>query len=251
MSCLEIRDLHVSVEGKQILKGVDLRIEAGQVAALMGPNGSGKSTMANVIMGHPKYRVDKGRIILDGKDITALPPHERAALGMFLSFQHPVEIPGVGLSHLLWTIYMKKKGMERPTPRAMQEFKKYAEEKMQALGLGSSFMDRDVNSGLSGGERKRTEALQMLIAGPGFAMLDEIDSGLDIDSLKAVAGAVESLRGPGFSALIITHYQRILNHIRPDAVYVMQDGRIAASGGPELVHELEQKGYGWLGNAGA
>jgi Fe-S cluster assembly ATP-binding protein len=246
MAYLEIKDLHVSVEGKQILKGINLRVEDGQICALMGPNGSGKSTLSAVIMGHPKYKVEKGQVILNGKDVLSMQPHERAELGLFLAFQNPTEVPGVGLSHLLWTIYRKKHGLERPTPQAMAEFKKEVTEKLQRLGLDSAFMDRDVNGGLSGGERKRTEALQMLLAEPAFALVDEIDSGLDIDSLKAVAGAVDSLRGADFGALVITHYQRILDYLKPDTVHIIQDGKIAASGGPELVQKLEQQGYGWL-----
>jgi Fe-S cluster assembly ATP-binding protein len=243
---LSIKNLCVSTDGKEILKGVNMEIKKGEVHALMGPNGSGKSTLSYVIMGHPKYKVTQGEILFEGKNILELKPHERAMLGLFLAFQYPMEIGGVGLAHFLFTLYRKMKGVEKPTPEIIREFKAEMDAKMKMLGLEKAFAERDLNVGLSGGERKRTEVLQMLMLKPALAILDEPDSGLDIDALKSVAGAVNSMRGPEFSCLVITHYQRILSHLKPDKVHVMHDGRIVKSGGPELVHELERKGYGWL-----
>ena len=246
MAMLEVKDLHVSVEGKEILKGVNLTVEKGQIHALMGPNGSGKSTLSNVIMGHPKYKVTKGEIIYKGKNIMELKPYERAKLGMFLAFQYPMEVQGVGLSHFLFTLFRQKLGTDKPSHQMLMEFKKDLTEKMQLLKLDKSFAERSVNVGLSGGEKKRAEVLQMLMAKPELAVLDETDSGLDIDSLKVVANGINTLRGPDFSALLITHYQRILSHLTPDVIHVLHDGRIIKTGGAELAHELEKKGYGWL-----
>ena len=248
MAYLEIKDLHVSVEGKKILNGINLRVEDGQVCALMGPNGSGKSTLSNVIMGHPKYKVDKGEIILNGVDILSLPVNERSKLGIYLAFQHPMEIPGVALGHFLYSIYQQKMKSETKDDKsknikALSEFKRQLDENLATLSVDKSFLERAINVGLSGGEKKRAEILQMLMLRPKFAVLDETDSGLDVDSLKIVSKGISTLKGPGFGCLLITHYQRILNHIQPDAVYILVNGKIAASGGPELAHEIETKGY--------
>ena len=243
---LEIKNLHVNVEGKEILKGVNLKINNGEVHALMGPNGSGKSTLSYVIMGHPKYEVMKGEILFNGKNILDLKPHERAKLGLFLAFQYPMEIEGIGLSHYLFTLFRQKLGTDKPSPQVLMQFKKELTEKMELLNLDKSFAERSLNAGLSGGEKKRAEVLQMLMLKPHFAVLDETDSGLDIDSLKVVANGINTIRGPEFSALLITHYQRILNHLTPDVIHVLHDGRIVKTGGPELAHELEKKGYGWI-----
>lgn len=241
MPMLEIKDLHASIDGKQILRGVSLKVKKGEVHALMGPNGSGKSTLSNVLLAHPRYKVEKGEIIFDGRNMLELKPHERAQLGLFLAFQYPMEIQGVNLAHFLYTAYRKFQPQLAPA-----EFKKMLEEKLALLCLDKSFVDRQLNVGFSGGEKKRAEVLQMLMFRPKIAVLDETDSGLDIDSLKAVATAVNSMQGESFGALVITHYQRILEHLQPDFVHVLVKGKIAASGGPDLAHELEKKGYGWL-----
>lgn len=241
MSYLEVKDLHVSIDGKEILKGVNLKVKKGEVHALMGPNGSGKSTLSHVLLGHPRYRVEKGEIIFDGKNLLNMKPHERAQLGLFLAFQYPMEIQGVSFANFLFTAYRKY----HAGAIAPQEFKKMLEEKLNVLGLDKSFVDRYLNVGFSGGEKKRAEILQMLMFRPQIAVLDETDSGLDIDSLKAVANAIASVRKET-GALVITHYQRILNYLEPDFVHVLIDGKIAASGGAELAHELEKRGYGWL-----
>lgn len=243
---LEIQDLHASVEGKPILKGISLRIESGEVHALMGPNGSGKSTLSNVLMGHPKYKVESGRILFEGRDVAKMAPDQRARAGMFLAFQYPLEIDGVNFEHLLQqsqAAIAKGQGRKVPTP---SEFRKLLEKARLEVGLDGRFLERAVNAGFSGGEKKRAEVLQLALLKPKLAILDETDSGLDIDSLKAVAEAVGNQRGPHFAALVITHYQRILGYLKPDRVHVMLDGAIVRSGGPELVHELESKGYSWL-----
>ncbi len=235
---LEIKNLHVSVEGKKILKGVDLKVKQGEIHALMGPNGSGKSTLAYTLLGHPKYKIEEGNIFLGEKDITKMKPHERAKLGLFLAFQHPVEVPGVTISSVLWTIY---KGVTGDGKYA--NFKKVLEKNLKLLGLDESFAARQLNAGLSGGEKKRAEVLQMLVTDPKIAVLDETDSGLDIDSLKTVAKGISSMRSPKFGALVITHYQRILDYIEPDYVHVLIDGKIEKTGGKELVRMLEKSGY--------
>ena len=247
MSKLEIKNLHVSVEGKEILKGLTLTLRNGEVHALMGPNGSGKSTLSYFLLGHPKYKMEKGSVKLDGKNILKLTTDERAKAGLFLAFQHPVEIEGVGCEQLLqlsMQAYAQARGEMVPSPA---EFHALAEKARKEVGLEEKFLHRSVNAGFSGGERKRAEVLQLLLARPSMAILDETDSGLDIDSLKSVARAVGSLRGPRFGALVITHYPRLLHYLKPSRVHVLLDGRIVRSGGPELVRQLEQKGYGWLG----
>ena len=241
MSTLEIKDLHVSAGGKSILKGINLTIKSGEVHALMGPNGSGKSTLSHVISGDSGYNIEKGDILLDGKSILNMSPDERAKAGLFLAFQHPIEIPGVNLGSLLFTLYKSR----HPDAKAVQ-FHKDLAESLQKTGVTHAFTERSLNVGLSGGEKKRVEILQMLMLKPSVAILDETDSGLDIDSLKAIASAVNSLRSPEFSALVITHYNRILEYLKPDFVHVLMDGKIALSGGPNLPQELESKGYSWL-----
>jgi Fe-S cluster assembly ATP-binding protein len=236
---LEIRGLHATVEDKEILKGIDLTIPQGEVHAIMGPNGSGKSTLANVIMGRPGYRVTAGQILFKGGEITALRPDQRAQLGLFLAFQYPTEIPGVSVVNFLRSAYNAVKG-EKTSALA---FRKRMKEKMNLLGIEDSMVARYVNQGFSGGEKKKNEVLQLAVLEPDIAILDETDSGLDIDSLKAVAEGIQSLMGPDIGVLLITHYQRILNYITPDRIHVMMEGRIVLSGGPELAHELEAKGY--------
>ncbi|HEX2089082.1 MAG TPA: Fe-S cluster assembly ATPase SufC [Actinomycetota bacterium] len=236
---LEIRDLHVQVEGKQILKGIDLTVRQGEVHALMGPNGSGKSTLANVLMGRPGYEITGGRILFKGQDVTGLRPDQRAQMGLFLAFQYPTEIPGVSVVNFLRSAYNSVKG-EQTSALA---FRKRLKEKMNLLGIEDQMVNRYVNQGFSGGEKKKNEILQLAVLEPEIAVLDETDSGLDIDSLKAVASGVQQLIGPSLGVLLITHYQRILNYITPDKIHVLMDGRIVLSGGPELAHELEQKGY--------
>ena len=236
---LIIKDLHVSIEGKKILNGVNLVVRKGEVCALMGPNGSGKSTLAYTLMGHPKYTVDKGEAWYKEKNIFELSPDERAKLGIFLSFQYPQEIPGLSVSNFLRTAYNAVKPQQISVP----EFVKRLKEKMHLLKIDDSFSRRYLNEGFSGGEKKRTEILQLAVLEPEIAILDETDSGLDIDSLKIVAQGVGTLLGPSLGVLIITHYQRILNYITPDRVHIMVKGRIVKSGGKELAHELEAKGY--------
>jgi Fe-S cluster assembly ATP-binding protein len=236
---LEVRGLHASVEGKPILRGIDLTIRQGEIHALMGPNGSGKSTLSNVIMGRPGYVVTAGQVLLDGEDITALTADERAKRGLFLAMQYPTEIPGVSVVNFLRTAYQSIKG-EQISALA---FRKHMKTQMERLGIEESMVQRYVNQGFSGGEKKRNEVLQLAVLEPKIALLDETDSGLDIDSLKLVAESVNELIGPHLGVLVITHYQRMLNYITPHYVHVMMQGRIVQSGGPELSHELEDKGY--------
>ena len=236
---LVIKDLHVSVEGQQILKGVNLTVRKGEVCALMGPNGSGKSTLAYTLMGHPKYTVDKGEAWYKGKNILELAPDERAKLGLFLSFQYPQEIPGVSVSNFLRTAYNAVK----PNQISVPDFVKLLKDKMKLLKIHDTFSRRHLNEGFSGGEKKRPEILQLAVLQPDMAILDETDSGLDIDSLKVVAEGVNTLLGPNLGVLIITHYQRILDYVTPDKIHIMVKGRIVKSGGKELAHELEAKGY--------
>ena len=238
---LEIRNLHVSVEGKEILKGLDLVVSKGEVHAIMGPNGSGKSTLALTLMGHPKYEVTEGEVLFKGENILELEPDERARLGLFLAFQYPYEIGGVPLSRFLLQAIKARQTNGEKLP--FGQFRKMLLENLKKLKLDESFATRYLNEGFSGGEKKRAEILQMLMLKPEIAILDETDSGLDIDSIKVVAEAVNSLRGPEFGCLAITHYQRILNFLKPDYVHVMVDGKIVKSGGPELAHELEAHGY--------
>jgi Fe-S cluster assembly ATP-binding protein len=247
---LEIRGLHVSVAGTEILRGIDLSVRAGEVHAIMGPNGSGKSTLTQVLAGHPAYTVTAGTATYDGKDLLALKPEERAREGLFLAFQYPVEIRGITNSYFLRSAVnavRKHRGQEELDPL---DFLQVLEEKLKSIGWDDTLMNRPVNEGFSGGEKKRNEILQLAVLEPRLALLDETDSGLDIDALKTVAHAVNKLRAPDRAFVIVTHYQRLLNFITPDVVHVLADGRIVKSGGPDLAHQLEAKGYDWL-RAGA
>ena len=240
---LEIKNLHVTVEDKPILKGIDLTIQAGEVHAIMGPNGSGKSTLAYIMTGREGYEVTQGEILYKGQDLLALEPEERAAEGLFLAFQYPVEIPGVAnTTFLKEAVNAVRKHRGEPELDAMQ-FVKLVREKTKELGIPDEMLKRAVNAGFSGGEKKRNEVLQMALLDPSLAVLDETDSGLDIDALKTVADGVNALRSPTRSMLVITHYQRLLDYIVPDHVHVLADGRIARSGGKELALELERNGY--------
>jgi Fe-S cluster assembly ATP-binding protein len=236
---LEIRGLEASVEDKPILKGIDLVVRQGETHALMGPNGSGKSTLANVLMGRPGYKLTAGQVLFKGEDITKLTADKRAERGLFLAMQYPVEIPGVSVVNFLRTAYKNVKGEEINA----LAFRKHMKEKMNLLGVEDAMVQRYVNQGFSGGEKKKSEVLQLAVLEPEIAVLDETDSGLDIDSLREVANGVAGLIGPSLGVLLITHYQRILDYITPDFVHVMIDGRIVKSGGKELAHELEAKGY--------
>ncbi len=237
-----IKELHVSVEGKEILKGVDLAIKRGEVHALMGPNGSGKSTLANALMGHPLYEVTHGRVLFKGADILGLTPDERARRGLFLAFQYPTAIPGVTMVNFLRSALKAVRGEEVP----VRDFRHLLKETMELLKMDESFARRYVNDGFSGGEKKRAEVLQLGILKPEMAVLDETDSGLDIDALRTVSEGINALSGPNLGMLLITHYQRILNYIKPDFVHVLFAGRIVKSGGSELAQELEAKGYDWI-----
>lgn len=243
---LEVKGLRVAVGGIEILKGVDLTIREGEVHAIMGPNGSGKSTLAQVLAGHPAYTVLAGTVTYDGKDLLAMAPEERAREGVFLAFQYPVEVRGITNSYFLRSALnaiRKHRGLPELDPI---DFLQFLEQKLKAIGWDDSMMNRPVNEGFSGGEKKRNEILQLAVLEPRLAILDETDSGLDIDALKTVAETVNRLRNPDRSFLIVTHYQRLLDYITPDVVHVLADGRIVKSGGPELAHELEAKGYDWL-----
>jgi Fe-S cluster assembly ATP-binding protein len=236
---LEVRGLHATVEGKEILRGIDLTVRQGEIHALMGPNGSGKSTLSNVIMGRPGYVVTAGQVLLNGEDITAITADERARRGLFLAMQYPTEIPGVSVVNFLRTAYQSIHGEQV----SALEFRKHMKTQMERLGIEDSMVQRYVNQGFSGGEKKRNEVLQLAVLEPQIALLDETDSGLDIDSLKLVAESVNELIGPELGVLVITHYQRMLNYITPSSVHVMMQGKIVRSGGPELAHQLEEKGY--------
>jgi Fe-S cluster assembly ATP-binding protein len=242
---LEIRDLRVSVETKEILRGVDLTVRQGEVHALMGPNGSGKSTLAGVVMGRPGYQVTGGQVLYKGESILGLTPDERARRGLFLAFQYPVEVPGVSVVNFLRSAYNALKnptGDETKRVSALA-FRSMMKEKMSLVGVDDDMVRRYVNQGFSGGEKKRMETLQLAVLEPEIAILDETDSGLDIDALKAVATGINQLRGPGLGLLLITHYQRILEYVTPDYVHVLIGGRVVKEGGPELARELEAKGY--------
>ena len=239
----EIKDLCASIEGKAILKGVNLSVNRGETHALMGPNGSGKSTLANVIMGHPSYETTQGEILFKGQNIMTLAPEERARLGLFLAFQYPVAIPGVTAAKFLKTALDSIKGAQKVKPA---EFLKTLRENMAYLEMNESFLNRFLNDGFSGGEKKRMEILQMLMIKPSIAVMDETDSGLDIDALKVVSKGVNKLVGPDLGLLVITHYERLLTYIKPSHLHILMDGKIVLSGGPELVKELESKGYDWV-----
>lgn len=253
MSFLEVKDLHVSIDGKGILSGLNLNINKGEVHAIMGPNGSGKSTLANAIMGHPKYTIESGDILVKGESIVKLPTDLRARKGLFLGFQYPTEISGVGYSHFLRNAYNtlnKSLGEEqnREVFLTVREFHEYVKKNLDAVGLDPSFLSRYLNEGFSGGEKKRSEVMQMLVLKPNIAILDEPDSGLDIDAVKAVAEAINKLIATGAGVVVITHYARILRYLNKlDYVHVVSKGKVIKSGGKELAEELEAKGYGWLG----
>jgi len=239
---LEVKDLHVEIDGKPILKGVNLIVNPGEIHALMGPNGSGKSTLSNVLMGHPKYRITKGHVLYQGQDITALKTHERAKKGIFLAFQYPTAIPGVTVANFLRTALKSLRGEDG----AVKAFRKTLRDKMALLEMDEKFASRYVNDGFSGGEKKRLEILQMAMLEPKLALLDETDSGLDIDALRIVSNGINKLAGPETGVLLVTHYQRILNYVKPHFVHVLIGGQVVHSGGPEMAKELESKGYDWL-----
>ena len=239
---LKIENLHVEIDGNEIVKGLDLEVSTGEIHAIMGPNGSGKSTLANVLMGHPRYEVTEGSVTFEGEDVLELEPDERARMGMFLAFQYPSEVPGVSVANFLRTAV----NSVREEELSPMEMYRLLQEKMAVMQMDPKFAERYLNEGFSGGEKKRNEILQMLMLDPRLAIMDETDSGLDIDALQVVARGVNEVRGPEFSAVIITHYQRILRYIEPDRVHVMLDGRIVTSGGKELAEQLEDKGYDWV-----
>ncbi|MDP9454292.1 MAG: Fe-S cluster assembly ATPase SufC [Actinobacteria bacterium] len=239
---LKIENLHAEIDGQEILRGLDLEINQGEIHAIMGPNGSGKSTLSNVLMGHPRYEVTDGNVTFFGQDIFELEADERAKLGMFLAFQYPSEVPGVSVANFLRTAVNSVREKEL----SPMEMYKLIQEKMRFLQMDPKFAERYLNEGFSGGEKKRNEILQMLMLNPKLSIMDETDSGLDIDALQVVSKGVNALRGPKFSALIITHYNRILRYIEPDHVHVMLDGRIVTSGGKDLALTLEEKGYDWV-----
>ena len=249
---LEIRNLHATAGDVEILKGIDLTVKAGEVHALMGPNGSGKSTLAYVLAGRPSNRVTRGQVLFEGRDLLELSPEDRARRGIFLAFQYPVEIPGITNMYFLKSALNAVRSQRGLEELDAIDFLEFVREKMKLVEIDEELMNRSVNEGFSGGEKKRNEILQMTVLEPRLAILDETDSGLDIDALKIVANGVNALRGPERAMLIITHYQRLLDYIVPDVVHVLSDGRIARSGGKELALELESRGYGWLaGEAGA
>ena len=246
MPLIEIQNLHVRAGEKEILKGLDLTIDKGEIHALMGPNGSGKSTLANAIMGHPNLEVTDGRILFKGEDITEADPDERARAGLFMAFQYPVSVPGVTVTKYLRTVMNAHREERGEDPVPLKEFRKTVEAAMELTEVPREFVSRYLNEGFSGGEKKRMEILQLALQQPNLAVLDETDSGLDIDALKVVAHGVNTLKGPDMGFLIITHYQRILHMVEPSHVHVLYQGRIVKEGGPELVTTLEEKGYGWI-----
>jgi len=246
---LEISNLHCSIGGNEILRGLSLSVNAGEVHAIMGPNGSGKSTLAQVVAGHQDYAVSEGSVTYEGKDLLELEPEERAREGIFLGFQYPVEIPGVNNAYLLKAAMNAKRKHEGLGEVDAFEFLKLAREKMATLGMDPKFLNRGVNEGFSGGEKKRNEILQMAMLEPKLAILDETDSGLDIDALKTVAEGVNSLRSPDRAIVLVTHYQRLLDYVKPDVVHVLSEGRIVRSGDKSLALELEERGYDWVREA--
>jgi Fe-S cluster assembly ATP-binding protein len=247
---LQIKNLHASIEGKEILRGLDLAVSAGEVHAIMGPNGSGKSTLGNVIAGREGYEVTQGEVVYKGRDLLGLEPDERACEGIFLAFQYPVEIPGVNNTYFLRAALNAQRKHRGEEELDAVGFLRLVREKLEILHIGDELLNRAVNEGFSGGEKKRNEIFQMAVLEPSLAILDETDSGLDIDALKMVAKGVNRLRGPERAILLITHYQRLLDYVQPDHVHVLARGRIVASGGPELARQLEQQGYAWLEEGG-
>jgi Fe-S cluster assembly ATP-binding protein len=248
MAELEIRNLHAGIEGKEILKGVNLTVRKGEVHALMGPNGTGKSTLAYALMGHPNYEITEGEVWFKGQNILELEPDQRSHLGLFLAFQYPVAIPGVSVANFLRTALNAHRKAANPEDKGISipEFRRLLKERMDLLKMDHTFAGRYLNEGFSGGEKKRAEVLQMAALRPEIAVMDETDSGLDIDALRIVSEGVNALRGPELGVLVITHYQRILNYIKPEYVHIMMDGRIVETGGPELALHLEEHGYDWL-----
>ena len=246
---LEIKNLHASINGKEILKGVDLTIRDGEIHALMGTNGAGKSTLSNVIVGHPAYEVTEGSITFNGQDLLEMKPEERAHAGIFLSFQHPVEIPGVSMVNFMRAAVNARQKAKDEEPIKSTDFLKQMREKRKLVEIDNKLVNRSVNEGFSGGEKKRNEIFQMAMLEPKFCILDETDSGLDVDALRIVAEGFNKLRSAETSAMDITHYQRLLDYIRPDVVHVLIDGRIVKTGGPELAIEIENKGFDWIKNS--
>jgi len=246
---LEIRNLYASVDGNEILKGIDLKVNPGEVHAIMGPNGSGKSTLAKVLAGHPQYEVTAGEVIYEGRNLLEMSPDERAREGVFMAFQYPIEVPGVSNAQFLRLAYNEKQKHHGEEELDPLEFKDLLKEKAKVVEMEASFMSRSVNEGFSGGEKKRNEILQMAVLDPKLAVLDETDSGLDIDALRIVAEGVNKLHSPDKAVILVTHYQRLLNYIVPDFVHVLSGGRIVKEGGKELALELEEKGYDWLKSA--
>lgn len=248
---LEIKNLHANAGDQPILRGMDLKIGAGEVHAVMGPNGSGKSTLSNILAGRPGYTVTSGQVLYEGKDLTRLEPEERAREGIFLAFQYPIEIPGVSNNYFLKASVNAVRTHRGEAELDAMEFLSMCQQKMKAVEMPADLMNRSINEGFSGGEKKRNEVLQMLLLEPKLSILDETDSGLDIDALRVVANGVNSLRSPERAMLVITHYQRLLDYIVPDRVHVLSGGRIVRSGGKDLALELEEKGYGWVEGAQA
>lgn len=248
MSEIIISNLHAGIDGKEILKGVDLTVKQGEIHALMGPNGTGKSTLAYILMGHPKYEVSQGEVYFKGLNILDLEPDERSRLGLFLAFQYPVAIPGVSVANFLRTAINARRKADNPDDKGIPipEFREMLKERMDLLKMDHAFAGRYLNEGFSGGEKKKAEILQMAALQPEIAILDETDSGLDIDALRIVSDGVNALRSEALGVLVITHYQRILNYIKPEFVHIMLNGRIVESGGPELALKLEEHGYEWL-----
>src|SRR5579862_6512010 len=243
---LEIIDLHAGIEGKEILKGVSLKVNTSETHAIMGPNGSGKSTLAYTLMGHPKYKIISGDIKINGTSIVSLPPNQRALKGLFLGFQYPLEIPGVSLANFLRISY---NAVRKNEPMLVRDFRKMLEDKFEVVGMERSFATRYLNEGFSGGEKKKAEVVQLAVLRPKFAVLDETDSGLDIDALKLVSDGINSIRSSEIGILLITHYQRILRYVKPQFVHVLVKGKVAVSGGPELANKLEAQGYSWIQGA--
>jgi len=241
---LVIDNLHVRVDGTPVLKGLSLTVRGGEVHALMGPNGTGKSTLAQTLMGHPRYEVTAGRVTLDSEDVLGLKTYERSRRGLFLAMQYPQEVSGVSTANFLRAALNSRRPEDDPI--RLKDFRDELDRAMDVLHIDRSFANRYLNEGFSGGEKKRNEILQMMMLKPRIAILDEIDSGLDIDAVRIVSEGVEAMRGPELGVLLITHYQRILNYVRPDVVHIMYDGRVVRSGGPELASELEQRGYEWV-----
>ena len=243
---LEIRNLHAGIDGKEILKGINLTVNRGEIHAIMGPNGSGKSTLAKVLAGHPQYEVTQGEILYEGRNLLEMAPDERAREGVFMAFQYPIEVPGVSNAQFLRLAYNEKRKHLGEDELDPLEFKDLLKERAKVVEMEASFMTRSVNEGFSGGEKKRNEILQMAVLEPKLSVLDETDSGLDIDALRVVANGVNQLHTPNDAIIVVTHYQRLLNYIVPDFVHVLADGRIAREGGKELALELEEKGYDWI-----